>query len=44
MCALIRVKLDEKWRKKIWGGGGIEKSELSEMARMVELVDLRVAR
>ena len=30
MCALIRVKLDEKWRKKEEKN---EKSELSEMAR-----------
>ena len=40
MCALIRVKLDEKWQKKLGGPlppkkklKKIEKSELSEMAR-----------
>ena len=38
VCALIRVKLDEKWQNKIWGTPPIffvvvEKSESSEMAR-----------
>jgi hypothetical protein len=41
VCALIRVKVDEKWQKKNWGTPPPkkkkknfgEKSELSEMAR-----------